>query len=125
MFTAADVREWVGPLALAEALAEGRHVFPPGVLVEIYGEEPTGLVGQEWVDPDHVPALQVIGDGTVGERGVGLVGAFAALDLPHVADARLPEVRADRGIALLAGLAFPSPRVDVFPAAEEAPEEPD
>lgn len=55
----------------AAGCEEGRSVFTPARFVEVDGEEPASLVGQEGVDADGCLPFEVISDGSVGQRPQG------------------------------------------------------
>ena len=84
---------------------EHGNVAVPGLLVEVDGQEPAGLVGQHGVYADgevasvRTPALEVAGDHLGGHRYERLVRALAALDPGLVADSRHPLVGAGGGVA--------------------------
>ncbi len=80
-------------------LRECADVVLPGRFVEVHGDEPTRVVGQERIDASGVLAAQVVGDDSVVDRDERLVRALAALDLGFLTDAPHPFVGASRRVA--------------------------
>src|SRR5437899_1790797 len=76
----------------ARGLDEGRDVVSPRLLVEVGCQEPARVVLEEWIEPDHVTALEVIEDDLVAHRDEGLIRALAAPDARLIADAAHPLV---------------------------------
>ncbi len=110
------------------SLDEGSDIFRPGLLVEVGGKEPGGLVFQHRVDADDVAAVEVVEDDLVGDRQELAAHAFPALDplaVAQGADAERPEVAADGRIALPAPVRLlPVLGVDIHAPAEQLAEEP-
>ena len=107
-------------------LREGGHVCGPRHLVKIRGEEPTGVIGQEWVDPDNVTPLKMVEDDLVLDREEGLVRTLAALHSRLLANAPDPLVPARRSVSLAASPGVrPEPGVDVAAASKAGTEQRD
>ena len=114
-------------------IAKRGNVLHPGLLVEISGEEPARLVRQHGIDTGGKvsrisgrSAGKMGPEGVIAERDEGLIWALPALDLRLSANASNPLVPAQRRITCIAGLwIFPSARQDIFPAAEQVPEQRD
>ena len=104
-------------------VAERRDVAPPLGLVEVEREEAAGLVGQQWVDADRVPAREMVADHRVGDGEQLPVGAVGALDLGLAAQGAIPLVSARRRVAGPARLALPAHGEHVIAAAEEGAKE--
>ena len=75
-------------------LAKGGDILCPGCLVEVDGQQPTGLVRQQGVHTDDVVAAEMIEDDLIVERQERLVRAFSALDSRLLADSANPLVGA-------------------------------
>jgi hypothetical protein len=107
----------------ATGLGEGCHVVGPRRLVEVRRQEPTRVVGQEWVDPDNVTSLKVVEDDLVLDRKEGLVRTLATLHSRLLANAPDPLVPARRGVSFAAGPGVrPEPGVDVVTASKAGAE---
>jgi len=103
---------------------EGRNIGSPFGLVEVGGDKPARLVGEQGIAADHVTTLEVIEDHLVGHRQKRLAQAVATTDAWLLADSSHPLVAARRGVPLLVCLrADPELREHVLPALEETPEE--
>jgi hypothetical protein len=59
-------------------IGEGGDVLPPGTLVEINSQKPTGLVFEEGVNTHHVPTLRVVSHDLVVDGDEGLIHAVSA-----------------------------------------------
>ena len=105
---------------------ESVRIPPPGLLVEVGGEKPTGIVGKHGIDADRVASAQMSVDRLVRHRRECLIGTGAALDPGLLADAGRPLVGARRRIARLArpGV-FPALWIDILAAAKQGPEQRD
>ncbi len=119
-----------GKAEASAAAHESDCISFPSSLVEIDGQEVAGLVEQHRIDADdkrlitRVSPGQMPSNDIVGDREETAVRTHRALDPGLLADALHPLVRAGGRIAGPAGFpAFESPRVDVFAAAEQRPEE--
>ncbi len=104
----------------------------PRVLVEVDGQEPAGLVGQQGIDAHgevlavRVPAAEMSADDFIGHRYEGAVRTFPALDPRLVADARRPLVGTGRCVTRPAAPRVrPSPREYVVAASKERPKQRD
>ena len=105
-------------------LAECSDVVPPRLPVEVRCDEPAGLVPEQRVDPDRVPAGEMIVDDSIRYRNEPLMRAGRASNPGLVADAPYPLVRACRREAFSARpCVHPFSRKNVLPAAEQGPEE--
>ena len=110
----------------------GGGVVPPGIAVEVDGEEMTGLVEPHGVQAHReggactVRAGQMPADHVVGDRQELSVGADGALDSRLLAHPGPPLVGARRSVAGLAGAqALEAARIDVLAPPEEAAEQGD
>ena len=103
---------------------KSRRVPPPGLPVEVGGEEPVGVVRADGIDADRVTTAQVPLDHFVRHGQEGLVGTGPALDLGFAAYPRFPFVAARRRIArpTRPGI-LPAHREYVLPAGEQGPEQ--
>ena len=106
---------------LVTRLDESPRVLPPVGLVEIDGEEMAGVVGQQRIDADRVPAGQVAVDDRIRQRDQQAVGTVRTLDARLLADTGTPFVGTGRCVTRLAGgLAFPADGVSIRAAPEQA-----
>jgi hypothetical protein len=102
---------------------EGAHVVGPRGLVEVDGEEPTGSVGQHWVDAHHVFTAEVRQVRLIVGGQERLVRALAALHPWQFALALDELVGTRRPVALLALAAYEARRIDVGSAPKQAAED--
>jgi hypothetical protein len=99
---------------IASRLGIGLGVQPPLVAVEVAGQQPTGVIGQDRIQPRGDLAGQVVVQDRVGQRpvpprGVGLLPGLPRLPV-HLRRPALPAV-----------VLLPPSRVDVLPAGEQRP----
>ncbi|HYN41871.1 MAG TPA: hypothetical protein VE129_08860 [Thermoanaerobaculia bacterium] len=98
---------------------EGRNIGGPFGLVEVGGDKPALLVGEQGIAADHETTLEVIEDHLVGHREKSLARAITTTDAWLLADSSHPLVAARRGVPLLACIrADPELREDVLSAME-------
>src|SRR3989441_11331396 len=91
-----------GETSDATGFNEGRHVIGPGRLVEVCRQEPTPLIGEQWVNANDVTPLEMAEDHLVLDREERLVWTLAALHPRLLADAVDPLVPTGGRRALLA-----------------------
>ena len=105
-------------------LGERQHVVGPGTLVEVGGQEPAGLVREEWVDADDMAPLKVIENDLIRHGDKRLVGTLPTLDPRLLADAAHPLVPARGSVPFAtSGGVGPEPRVDIVSAPKELTEQ--
>src|SRR3989442_6240850 len=115
-----------GETSDATGFNEGRHVIGPGRLVEVCRQEPTPLIGEQWVNANDVTPLEMVEDHLVLDREERLVWTLAALHPRLLADAVDPLVPTGGRVPLSPrpGVA-PKPRVDILAASKARAEERD
>src|SRR5450756_2680101 len=106
-------------IELPTHLGEGRDILPPLGLVEVERQKAAGVIGQQWVNADCVPAREVVADHLVAEGKQCPAGAVCALDLGLTTQGAIPFVRARRCIARPTRFVLPAQREDILAAAEE------
>ena len=108
-----------GETSDATGFNEGRHVIGPGRLVEVCRQEPTPLIGEQWVNANDVTPLEVVEDHLVFDREECLVWTLAALHPGLLADAADPLVPTGRRVPLAPRpCVAPEPGVDILPASK-------
>ena len=83
-------------MQLAARLHDGAGILSPVGFVEISSQEKTGVIGQEWINPDGMFSGQVVKEYLISHRQQQALGAVTAFDLRFVADTGLPFVPAGR-----------------------------
>jgi hypothetical protein len=103
---------------------EGRHVLLPRLSVKVQGQEPTGLVREEWIHADDMATVEMAKDGLLVVLEERLIRALAALDARLLAHTAHPLVGAGRGVSLRLLLGVdPEPGEHVLAAMKELMEE--
>ena len=107
----------------SRSFSERPHILLPCALVEVYGEEPAGLVREHRVDAHHMLAAQMPQHRSVIHGSERLVRAVPALYLWQLAHTLDELVRAGGRVPWLARLlAHESGRVEVVATAKEQAE---
>lgn len=101
-------------------VGEGAYIVRPCTLVEVDGEEPTGLISKKRIHAHHVTTGQVRDDGRIIDEHERLVRTRAALDFRKFANA-LDELVATGGrVSRLACSLAHEPRgEDILSTAEQ------
>jgi len=101
-----------------------RNVVFPRCLVEINGQEPTGFITKQRVNPDNVPTLQMVKERFAGNVYKRLVWALTTFDARFVADSSNPLIITSGRVTFLSGfLVNPHQWIDVIPTTKQVPKE--